>query len=182
LKTEDFRIVIDEVDRMNRLLTDLLVFQQPRPPRTGPAAMRPLLTECSELVRPEAEKRKVSIILAKCEETSVAVDEQYFKQVMMNLLLNALEVSAAGDRVEVRASVSDGMAEIQVSDQGPGLDAKQQEHLFEPFYTTKANGHGLGLAVSRELAQSMGGDLSYRPGAHGGAVFVLSLKGVANGS
>ena len=104
------------------------------------------------------------------------LDEQYFRQIMLNLILNAIDASQGGEQVLVNATAVNGSIAIEVSDRGPGLTPEQQEHLFEPFYTTKTTGHGLGLAVSRELAQSMGASLSWRSEPGQGATFVLGLK------
>src|ERR1700685_1700763 len=95
---------------------------------------------------------------------------------MLNLILNAIDASKGGEQVLVNATAVNGSIAIEVSDRGPGLTPEQQEHLFEPFYTTKPTGHGLGLAVSRELAQSMGATLFWRNGHTQGATFVLQLK------
>jgi signal transduction histidine kinase len=176
LESADFRMVIDEVDRMNRLLSDLLAFQQPRPPKIEPCAIVLSLEACAQVVTPQALKQGVAVVVAGDPGDTALFDEQYFRQIMVNLILNAVEVSPNGERVNIRSTVSNGAVSIEVSDHGPGLTAEQQEHIFEPFYTTKSMGHGLGLAVSRELAQSMGGALSFRSEAALGATFVLQLR------
>jgi signal transduction histidine kinase len=178
LHSDDFRMVIDEVDRMNRLLSDLLAFQQPRPPRIEPGAVSPVLEECTQLVTPQALKLGVGLVVAGDQGQTALFDREYFRQIMVNLILNAVEVSRDGERVNIRSTVSNGAVWIEVTDHGPGLTPEQQEHIFEPFYTTKSTGHGLGLAVSRELAQSMGGTLSFRAEAAMGATFVLQLRSV----
>jgi len=176
LHSDDFRMVIDEVDRMNRLLSDLLAFQQPRPPKIEPAAVSPVLEECTQLVTPQALRQGVNLVVADDRGQTALFDREYFRQIMVNLILNAVEVSRHGESVNIRSAASSGDVSIEVSDQGPGLTPEQQEHIFEPFYTTKSTGHGLGLAVSRELAQSMGGTLYFRPEARPGATFVLQLR------
>jgi signal transduction histidine kinase len=176
LRGVDFQMVIDEVDRMNRLLSDLLAFQQPRPPRMELRRVGPLLENCVQFAQPQAGKQEVDVVLAGDLLEDTLVDEQYFRQIMLNLILNAIAASNRGEQVLVNASASNGRLAIEVSDRGRGLTAEQQEHLFEPFYTTKTTGHGLGLAVSRELAQSMGASLSWRNRPDHGATFVLSLK------
>jgi signal transduction histidine kinase len=181
LKREDFQIVLDEVDRMNRLLSDLLAFQQPRPPRMEARVVGPLLHDSAQLVKPQAEQSGVLVVVNDAAAECAMLDEQYFRQILVNLLLNAIETSESGNTVQVNAGAAGERIAIQVSDHGPGLTPEQLEHLFEPFYTTKSSGHGLGLAVSRELAQSMGGELFYETGAGDGATFVLRLKG-ANGT
>ncbi len=176
LRSEDFQIVIDEVDRMNRLLSDLLAFQQPRPPELEKRSVGPVLEKCAELVRPQARKRGVDLVLSGALTQNALVDEQYFRQIVLNLVLNAIDVSSSGDRIEINATGIDGSVAIEVSDQGPGLTPEQQEHIFEPFYTTKTAGHGLGLAVSRELAQSMGASLYWRKTPARGATFILQFR------
>jgi signal transduction histidine kinase len=176
LHSDDFRMVIEEVDRMNRLLSDLLAFQQPRPPKIAPCAIGPVLKECTQLVTPQALKQGVALVMTGDPKQTALFDEEYFRQIIANLILNAVEVSQSGERVDVCSTAFNGTVSIEVSDQGPGLSPDQQEHLFEPFYTTKTTGHGLGLAISRELAQSMGGTLSFRPEPARGATFVLQLR------
>lgn len=181
LKRDDFQTAMEEVDRMNRLLSDLLAFQQPRPPKVEATAVQPLLEHCLQLLELQTRKRKVAVTVESSgETTSALLDKQYAMQVLMNLLLNAIEVAPPDSTVTVAVSGGGSDLEIGVRDKGPGLSAEQQEHLFEPFYTTKADGHGLGLAVSRELARSMGGDLTYRASPEGGANFILVLRGVTD--
>lgn len=178
LAAADFQVAIDEVDRMNRLLGDLLSFQQPRPAKLETRRVGEIANDCARAVQAQAEGAGVRMTTPAELGPSAWVDEQYIRQILMNLLLNAIESSAA---VTVSTAEADGKVALRVSDEGPGLTAEQQEHLFEPFYTTKPNGHGLGLAVSRELARSMGGELRYQPGNGRGATFTLWLRGAIAG-
>jgi signal transduction histidine kinase len=175
LRREDLRLVRDEVDRMNELLSDLLAFQQGRPPQMKLQRTYPLLERCVELTQPQAERRRVQLALQANEpEVEASVDAQQFMQVMMNLILNAIEAATEPGRITIGMRSNPNHLAVEVSDEGPGLTVDQQEHLFEAFYTTKANGVGLGLAVSRELVQSMGGQLYYKS-AGAGATFVVEL-------
>jgi signal transduction histidine kinase len=160
---------------MNALLSDLLAFQQPRPPNIQLLRVGPILENCVRFAKPQAGNQEVDVRLTGDLSQSTLVDEQYFRQIMLNLILNAIDVSKSGEQVLVNATAADGSIAIEVSDRGPGLTLEQQEHLFEPFYTTKTTGHGLGLAVSRELAQSMGASLSWRNEPAHGATFILQL-------
>jgi len=100
-------------------------------------------------------------ILAFCDPALV-------EQVLLNLLKNAVEALNPGGTVTVRPGRADGTAFIEVADDGPGLSAEAQVHLFNPFSTTKGPGSaGLGLAVSRRLARSLGGDLVHLPTERG---------------
>jgi signal transduction histidine kinase len=105
-------------------------------------------------------------------------DSRALTQVLTNLLLNAVEAAPEKAGVDVKLAKDEEFIAIAVHDRGPGLGAEQREHLFEAFYTTKAEGTGLGLAVSRELVEAMGGHLIYRDGQPG-ATFVIQLSQVS---
>jgi len=175
IRREDLRTVRTEVERLSVLLNDLLDLQRSRKPRPELQFIMPVLKHCVSLVEQQARMHNVSVRLEEGREDLAGVfDSQQLTQTMVNVLLNALEASPNGGVVGVRAVLADGLATVQVEDQGPGLGADQQEHLFEPFYTTKPAGTGLGLAVSRELMRSQGGDLQYVASATG-ARFVVEL-------
>ncbi len=106
----------------------------------------------------------------------VAVDPGQFRQVLLNLLLNALDAMPAGGTIEVVVGVNgDGTLTLQVADRGCGLPPALGERIFDPFTTTKETGVGLGLSICRRIAAAHGGSLTAanRPG--GGAVFTLGL-------
>jgi signal transduction histidine kinase len=175
LRREDFHLVMDEVDRMNQLLSDLLAFQQGRPPQMKMQGIYSLLERCVQLTQPQAEKHGVQLLLHANEpDITASIDERQFMQVMMNLILNAIEATIEQGKVVITMQPDSNHVAIEVADEGPGFTDEQQEHLFEAFYTTKSNGVGLGLAVSRELMQSMGGQLCYKSG-RAGATFVVKL-------
>jgi signal transduction histidine kinase len=102
-------------------------------------------------------------------------DGPRLRQVIFNLVRNALEAARPAGEVKVLARTSGDSVEVAVSDSGPGIAAEARERLFEPFFTTKPTGTGLGLAVSRAIALAHGGDIDVRDGDSGGAVFTLRL-------
>jgi len=102
-------------------------------------------------------------------------DRPRLRQVIFNLIKNAVEAAGPTGRVAVRVRASDDRAEVEVSDSGPGIAPDARVRLFEPFFTTKPTGTGLGLAVSRATALAQGGDIDVRNGESGGAVFTLRL-------
>ena len=176
IRSEDLRTVRAEVDRLSTLLNDLLDLQRMRQPRPEVQPVLPIVEHCVGLVERQAEMQNTRIRFeGHDEEISAFFDSQQLTQTVVNLLLNALEASAAGGTIHLRTFEADGVARVEVRDDGPGLDSEQQEHLFEPFYTTKATGTGLGLAVSRELMRSQGGDLLYAAGLQG-ARFIIELR------
>jgi signal transduction histidine kinase len=180
IRREDLRTVRTEVDRLSVLLNDLLDLQRSRQPRPEVQSVLPVIEHCINLVERQAEMQGGAIRLENAaEEMRAFFDSQQLTQTVVNLLLNALEASPAAGTIYVRALHEDGIARIEVEDEGPGLNAEQQEHLFEPFFTTKPGGTGLGLAVSRELMRSQGGDLVYAA-RQTGARFVVELPKKVN--
>ena len=175
IRADDLRTVRTEVDRLSILLNDLLDLQRSRQPNPAVQPILPVVKHCIGLVERQAEMQSVNICLEEGgEEPQAFFDSQQLTQTVVNLLLNGVEASPEGGAVRVRASQANGIARVEIQDEGPGLNREQQEHLFEPFYTTKPAGTGLGLAVSRELMRSQGGDLVYAA-APTGARFVVEL-------
>jgi C4-dicarboxylate-specific signal transduction histidine kinase len=102
------------------------------------------------------------------------------EQILLNLLKNAIEALSPGNLVQITTCMDESEACIEVSDDGPGLDPDAESTLFQPFSTTKGTqGTGLGLAVSRRLARTLGGDLLYLPSRRGARWRLTLPAGVA---
>ena len=108
-------------------------------------------------------------------------DRGQIRQVVFNVIKNAAEAAGPAGGVDVEIGGSDGVVEVAVRDDGPGLAPDARGRLFEPFFTTKPTGTGLGLAVSRAIARAHGGDIEVRNGEAGGAVFTLRLPRTPEG-
>lgn len=125
-----------------------------------------------------ADAEGIRIDVAAGDVPPVLLRRAAFEKVLLNLLQNALEAARdAGLRatISVRTQANGGFAEVTVADTGPGLDPETAERIFQPFYTTKPDGLGMGLAISRTLIEAHGGRLWVEPPAPGGAVFHLTL-------
>ena len=116
------------------------------------------------------------------EEVRAAVDAAQFRQVLLNVLLNALDATGSGGVVWVDLRTeADGWLRLRVSDNGKGLPAALGNQIFSPFITTKETGLGLGLSISKRIIESHGGEISAANRAEGGAVFTIRLPYVVNG-
>ena len=178
IRAEDLHPVVEEVDRLSSLLTNLLTFQKTQQPALRDRPVAPVLQKCVSLVQPQADARNIEIRKEMGPSgLEGRFDPEQLTQVLMNLLLNAMEAAGQNGIIDLRLERHEAMVRIQVHDSGPGLTDEQMEHLFEAFYTTKADGTGLGLAVSRELAAGMGGVLRYR-NDRPGATFEIELPGI----
>jgi signal transduction histidine kinase len=162
VRAEDLQPVVDEVDRLNSLLTNLLAFQKTREPVLRNEPVGPVVQKCIALVQPQADSREIQIGYEdSAPGVQARIDSEQLIQVVMNLLLNALEAVGKNGTIILSIEQRESHVHIRVHDSGPGLTAEKAEHLFEAFYTTKPDGTGLGLAVSRELTVNMGGSLRF---------------------
>ena len=139
-----------------------------------------LAEEVASLVRLDAETRKVKLALDLAPSTLlVRGDRVQLQQVLLNLLLNAMDAMNESVEEERRVSVStrliDGQAEVTVRDTGPGVSEESLKHLFEPFFTTKPNGMGMGLAISQTIIGVHGGRITAENNRDRGAAFRVTL-------
>jgi PAS domain S-box-containing protein len=147
-----------------------------------PLDVRSILEECIGLVAQSANERRVTLSMRVEEgDLYVRADRQRLVQVLLNLLSNAIKYGREGGHVVVAASARDGDVHLEVCDDGPGLDAAQQERLFQPFERLGAErshvqGTGLGLALSRQLTVAMGGTLLLDSAPGQGATFTVRLQ------
>jgi signal transduction histidine kinase len=152
--------VSDEISRLDRLVSDLLVIAGRR---TGPRAstdLRRLAEQRVSAMEPWARERDIGISVSG--EGTARVDADAVGRVLDNLTRNAVEASSVGGKVTLELEGDDDRAIIVVSDSGPGVDPARVEELFEPFFTTKPEGMGLGLALSKAIVAAHGGTLTYR--------------------
>lgn len=145
---------------------------------------RPLVRSCPVDLRELCEDAAVGVRISSSrgrlrlstEGTALALgDRSKLRQVVLNLLRNAVEAAGPDGRVDVHVRDAGDRVEVAVADDGPGIPAEARARLFEPFYTTKPTGTGLGLAVSRAIALAHGGDIDVATAAGGGAIFTVRL-------
>jgi two-component system, NtrC family, sensor histidine kinase PilS len=186
------RMVIRESERLSRLLSDFIDFSRVRLGHLRPVEMRRLVRDCANVVRrhPDAEGRnvKVDVVSSPGDEVWIPGDEDLLHRAVFNLLLNGVQFSPAGGTVRVEVedlrNGSEGKAvgvdhpvRLRIRDQGPGISPEDAERIFDPFYTTRDGGSGLGLAVvHRAVEAHKGRILADSPGG-GGAEFTLYLPG-----
>jgi two-component system sensor histidine kinase HydH len=161
-------IMIQEVNRLNRVVGQLLEFSRPIQLHFQQVALKPFVQDAFRLVDRQSRDANVTTVLDLVDERLCAMmDTDKMSQVMLNLLLNALDAMPGGGRLTVRVSADgDGCITIQVMDTGTGVDPKDQPHIFEPYFSTKRSGTGLGLAIVHNIVKAHRGDIlvDSRPG------------------
>jgi len=174
-------IMIEEVERLDRVVQELLDFARPVQPERKPTPPDLLVDEALALVSEDAGFRSVTIEREPAPDMpSVYVDQFQIRQALLNILLNAIEAMGGGGRLTVTTSLKndqDGndVVDISVADTGPGMSADELERLFEPFYTTKQKGTGLGLTIVVRLVEQNGGRVVVDSRAGEGTVFSIRL-------
>ena len=155
---DDLAVIETETLRCKEIVDGLLDLSRPIKPGVHPVDLRELADDVTARVSDSEQASGVSITVMG--EGSVPGDALKLRQVVFNLVKNAVEAAAPDGHVEVRLVEADQYVELKVDDSGPGFTQEVREHLFEPFFTTKQRGSGLGLAVSRAIARAHGGDLT----------------------
>lgn len=168
--------VVRQIDRLNRTVQDVLLFSRPRAMELEPTHAHQLIDRVVRLLEKDREHAGTKLIRDYAADVDyVRADPRHLEHVLLNVLLNACQATDDRGRVTVSTSRNGSTVEIAVEDDGPGIPPEDAERIFQPFYTTKSKGSGLGLALVRRIVEAHGGvvDVSSRPGE--GARFVLTL-------
>ncbi len=171
---KDTEIIGSEISRLERIVQDVLSFARPADSKLETLAADTILREVQGLMAPTLENRKVQLIVEFNPELHVLADSGHLKQVLINLVRNAADaiettgtitLRALADRSRLNEQDMDTVV-FEVIDTGKGIPAEVEKRLFDPFFSTKETGTGLGLPISARLVQKLGGTLRYqtRPG------------------
>jgi PAS domain S-box-containing protein len=167
----EVRAISREVKRLDAIVTDFLRFARPRRADRRAVDLVPVLRESVDLVRAKAQKNELIMqtdpsLIARCDPDAI-------KQVLLNVLLNAVE--AAPGPVECEARSLGDQVVLTVADRGPGVPDSARRRIFDPFFSTKSRGTGLGLAVSKQIVDEHNGRIRLLPRRGGGTRVVIEL-------
>jgi signal transduction histidine kinase len=168
-RTDRLQPVITEVQaqirRLEATVRDLLIFGRPQNPQLQQVDLVDVVEEACRLMR--ADHGAVRIEFAADGPIAVRVDPHYLQQVLLNLLQNAIHAMPHGGTARVSACRNGAAVEVSVTDEGSGIDPRNLQKIFQPFFSTKARGTGLGLPISRKLVEAHGGTIEIQstPGA-----------------
>ncbi|MCD6350852.1 MAG: FHA domain-containing protein, partial [Armatimonadetes bacterium] len=160
-------LLVTQVQRLNTMLRRLLALARPQRTQKKPLDLNEVAEAVGGLLTTEARHRGIDLVLDLAEGLPrVEGDASQLEQAVLNLALNALEACSKGDKVTLRTFEDEGDVVLSVIDDGPGMPEEVQARLFQPFYTTKEKGTGLGLFSARRIVQEHGGvlEVDTRPG------------------
>jgi len=175
-RQECLDIMDKECRRLNNLLTSFLDFARPRPPKFLAIDIAAVLDSVISLVSHTLDQRSISLR----KETAIKLpplecDPELLKQVLVNLVINAIQASSDGGEISIQARVRGSDLAIQVKDRGSGVITENLDKIFDPFFTTKENGTGLGLSVAYQIVEQLGGNLQAEKNADRGMTFSVLL-------
>ncbi len=166
---------LQEIDRLDMIVGRLLAFGRPAIANRHTQDIAPLISQAIKMVHEPMQQKNVQIVITKVESDLVAdVDGPQIIQVLINLLLNAIEASPSPGTVKLMAGSLGLNACVKIIDEGARIPDDVRPHVFDAYYTTKPNGSGLGLAVSREIVVNHGGALEFES-EDAGTTFIMLL-------
>jgi two-component system sensor histidine kinase PilS (NtrC family) len=171
------QIVLREADRLNALVNDFLLFARPTSGKAEPVELGPAIGETLELFEKDPICRsRIRIATDLTANVWTQMDPKHLRQILWNLFLNAAEAIKGNGAVKVVCKASEGMAKIEITDDGCGMSDETQKQVFDPFFTTRAKGTGLGLSIVYRLLESYGGRIDVKSTEGQGTLFILNLE------
>ena len=174
------QLLVKETERLDGVLTRFLRFARRERGQPELATLSDLVDEVVELVASEANQRGVRFDHVRGSATpAVSMEAGAIRQVLLNLVVNAMQVQPEGGQVRLESGLDEGLMDrplfVRVEDAGPGVPEAERAAVFHPYYSTRPGGTGLGLAISRRVVTENGGTLNVETASLGGAVFELRL-------
>ena len=167
--------IMDEADRVTAQLNEFINYSRPRDVRRGFVRFHKMASEVARALTPDTEDKGIEIQVVE-SDLSIEADEQLLRQVLFNLLLNAVQAVDPGGHIEIAMLRPEGTGEatIEVRDDGPGVPLGQRSEIFKPYVTTHQNGTGLGLAIVRQIVLAHGWEIECLANEPRGAVFRIA--------
>ncbi len=176
------QFILSETDRLGNLVNTLLDCTRPRPPRFCPCEPKVLFDRVVELLRTKTARKGVDLSVTGELDGILECDPDHLVQVLLNLLLNALQHVSEGGRIELNSRLEEHWWRVWVCDDGPGVAPEMRERIFDPFFTRREGGVGLGLTVVQQIVQAHGGEIEVGESRWGGACFHFRLPRIQGAS
>ncbi len=158
---------------LNNILTNMLLFARPQKPLLGEVALNRVIDESIFMLRPMMDTRGLKLLRQGEADAVVNGDAELLKQVFLNILINAIHASPEGRTISVSVAPEDGFVVVSVRDEGEGIEEQRLESIFNPFFSTKEKGTGLGLTIASKIMQAHGGIIRVKSRVGEGATFQL---------
>lgn len=169
-------IVNEEIDRLNKIIVDFLFAVRPISMEVETVNLNKQLENFVEFIKPELERKKLSLDTKFAKNIpDLLLDSKLLKQVLINLAQNAIAATEAGGKINISTLVKNDSVFVYFADSGIGMDKETQNRIFEPYYTTKVTGTGLGLTMVYKIIKEFGGNINVKSEVGKGTIFTISL-------
>jgi len=180
---DDAEIIAQEINRLERIVKDVLLFARPSEPDFVIVSADQTLREVQTLLGPGLEKSKIRLLLENSVSARIRIDPQQIKQVLINLVQNAAESIGENGQIALQVRLDTKrlgetptqVVILEVADTGKGIPPGVEKRLFDPFFTTKESGTGLGLSIAARIVEKHGGALQYQTFLNRGTTFGIVL-------
>jgi two-component system, sporulation sensor kinase E len=153
------QVMLQEIDRVNALVSELLLLSRPHHVEKTVCSMETILAELYPLIESQTLLRSINFECTTGKLPSIVADSNMLKQVLLNLVKNALEAMDDGGTLKISATADGAWVRVDVSDTGPGIPYYLMDRIFDAFYTTKDKGTGLGLPICQRIVADHGGEI-----------------------
>ncbi len=169
-------VINEEVDRLNRIVVDFLFAVRPIDVSLEERELNPIIKDLAEFTQYEIEEAGIELVL-ELEESlpALQLDERYFKQALLNIVKNAIPAMPDGGQLIIRTLRRGDEVEVQVKDTGVGMDEETMQKVFEPYFTTKESGSGIGLTLVYKIIKEHLGEVSVSSREGVGTTFTITL-------
>ena len=173
--------IVNETDKVTAQLNEFINYSRPREIRRATLPLPAAIQEVVRALNFDMEEKKVKLEV-KGEPVSIEADEQLFRQMLFNLLLNAVQALESGGEIQVITGKKGTEASLEIRDNGPGVPPERRKEIFKPYFTTHQKGTGLGLAVVQQIVLAHGWEIECLANEPKGAIFrITHLKVIADG-
>lgn len=170
-----YGIMLSEIDRINSIVSDLLVLGKPNNAIKSSKNMEDIIYYVTKILESHGARLNINFQVIIDESPVLICDENQIKQVLINLIKNAIEAMPEGGTVTIQSQEKNRFAVVSVIDEGCGIEQERLNKLGEPFYTTKQNGTGLGLMVTKKIIEEHGGIFSIKSELNKGTAVTISF-------
>jgi len=174
---EDLKVIEEEINRINEIVDQFLRFAKPAPPLLKKAEVLSIFDETLQLLKPQIEKQRIAVQKEFEILPPILMDREQMKQVILNLLLNALQAMSKRGHLILRGQISENgrFIKLSIQDSGVGIPGEEMDKLFDPFFSTKEGGIGLGLSIAHRIIDQHHGKIEVESAPGKGTLFTLWL-------
>lgn len=171
-----FKIAQREVEHLEKLVSDVLIYAKPLTPRMEPSDMKSVVEGSLAMVEKALAEKEIEVVREfPAGVGEVSVDQAMVRQALINIFQNAADAMDKGGRLRISLKEIDDRLTLEVEDNGCGIDEEDRPHLFNPFFTRKSSGTGLGLTQVKKIIEQHGGEIEVRSRKGEGTCFVITL-------